>query len=78
MARSMFAKGEFIEIYMDVTLETAELRDPKGLYKKARRGELPHFTGIDSDYEVPVAAEIELETDNVTITECVDKILKYI
>src|SRR5438105_4533618 len=53
MARSLLREGEFIEVYVDTPLEVAEVRDPKGLYKKARRGELVHFTGIDSPYEAP-------------------------
>ena len=52
MARSLFEPDEFLEIFVDVPIEIAEQRDPKGLYKKARRGELPNFTGIDSRYEV--------------------------
>ncbi len=78
MARGLFDTGEFVEIFMNVSLETAEDRDPKGLYKKARRGELPNFTGIDSDYEAPVSAEIELDGDRMTIEACVEKILRYI
>ena len=76
MARSLFEPDEFIEIYMNVSLETAEQRDPKGLYKKARRGELPHFTGIDSDYEVPENPELILPTDDLSIDDCVKEILK--
>lgn len=53
MARSLFKEGEFIEVFMDTPLEIAEIRDPKGLYAKARRGEIKNFTGIDSDYEPP-------------------------
>jgi bifunctional enzyme CysN/CysC len=76
MARALFEQDEFIEIYMNVSLETAEQRDPKGLYKKARRGELPHFTGIDSDYEVPEKPELELETGELSVDECVEEIIK--
>ena len=78
MARSLFEPGEFIEIYMDVSLETAESRDPKGLYKKARSGELPNFTGIDSAYEAPENAEVNVATDELSIAESVEKILKYL
>lgn len=77
MARSLFKANEFIEIYMDVPLETAEQRDPKGLYKKARRGELPNFTGIDSAYEAPESPEISLASDQLSIEQSVDKILKF-
>ena len=61
-ARALFGQDEFIEIYVDTTLAEAERRDVKGLYAKARRGELPHFTGIDSAYEVPEHAELVLDT----------------
>ncbi|MDA4846555.1 sulfate adenylyltransferase subunit CysN [Hoeflea poritis] len=63
MAREMFEEGEFVEIFVDTPLEVAEERDPKGLYRKARRGELPNFTGIDSPYEAPEAPEFRLETE---------------
>ncbi|MEM7188786.1 MAG: sulfate adenylyltransferase subunit CysN, partial [Pseudomonadota bacterium] len=61
MAREMLEDGEFVEVFVDTPLEICEARDPKGLYKKARAGELKNFTGIDSDYEVPEAAEITLK-----------------
>lgn len=77
MARELFDAGEFIEVYVNVTLDQAEERDPKGLYKKARRGELPNFTGIDSAYEVPEIPEIELKTSERSVEECVEQILKY-
>ena len=66
MARSLVEPGEFIEIFVDTPLAVAEARDTKGLYKKARRGELKNFTGIDSAYEVPEAAEIHLDTAELT------------
>ena len=78
MARAMFGEGEFIEIYVDTPLEVAEERDPKGLYKKARRGELPNFTGIDSEYQPPVAAELELNTNEMSIDECVQRVVALI
>lgn len=61
-ARSIFKPGEFIEIFIDAPLDVCETRDPKGLYKKARSGEIKFFTGIDSRYEVPEAPEIHLKT----------------
>jgi bifunctional enzyme CysN/CysC len=61
-ARELFAEGEFIEVFVDTPLAEAERRDVKGLYAKARRGELPHFTGIDSAYEPPEHAELVLDT----------------
>jgi bifunctional enzyme CysN/CysC len=62
MAREMFAEGEFLEVFVDTPLEVAEQRDVKGLYAKARAGEIRNFTGIDSPYERPDAAEIVLKT----------------
>ena len=78
MARALFAEGEFVEVFCDVPLDVAEQRDPKGLYRKARRGELPHFTGIDSPYEAPEAAEITIPTAELSVEECVAKFLEYI
>jgi bifunctional enzyme CysN/CysC len=62
MARSLFKEGEFIEVFVDTPLEVAEQRDPKGLYAKARKGEIKNFTGIDSPYQVPDTAEIVVQT----------------
>jgi bifunctional enzyme CysN/CysC len=62
MARRLVEEGEFIEIFVDTPLAVAELRDPKGLYRKARRDELKNFTGIDSPYEPPEEAEIHIDT----------------
>src|SRR3546814_5797580 len=62
MAREMFAEGEFLEVFVDTPLEVAEQRDVKGLYAKARAGEIRNFTGIDSPYEVPEDAEFDLDT----------------
>jgi len=62
LARGLLAEGEFLEVFVDVPLAVAELRDPKGLYAKARRGELKNFTGIDSPYELPETAELRLDT----------------
>ncbi|MCB1672376.1 MAG: sulfate adenylyltransferase subunit CysN [Gammaproteobacteria bacterium] len=75
MARALFEAGEFVEIHIDVPLEIAEQRDPKGLYKKARKGELPNFTGIDSAYEAPDAAELILRTGELSVDECVERVL---
>jgi bifunctional enzyme CysN/CysC len=61
MARALLPVGEFIEVFVDVPLPVAEARDAKGLYAKARRGELANFTGIDSPYEPPQAAEIRID-----------------
>ncbi|NCF44387.1 MAG: sulfate adenylyltransferase subunit CysN [Proteobacteria bacterium] len=72
MARSLLDGQGFSEVFLDVALEIAEARDPKGLYKKARRGELPNFTGIDSPYEAPESADLTLDTSQLSIDECVD------
>ena len=78
VARALFEEGEFAEVFVNVSLEVAESRDPKGLYKKARQGDLPNFTGIDSDYEVPAAPEIEVKSDELDLEACVSKILDYL
>jgi bifunctional enzyme CysN/CysC len=75
MARSLVEEGEFIEVHVDAPLAVAEQRDVKGLYKKARRGELKNFTGIDSAYEEPVDPELHLATDKVSPDEAVDRII---
>jgi len=64
LARSMVAEGEFVEIFVDTPLSVVEQRDPKGLYRKARKGELKNFTGIDSPYEVPESPDLRVETMN--------------
>lgn len=75
LARSRFEPGEFVEVFVDTPLAECERRDPKGLYAKARRGELVNFTGIDSDYEPPEAPEIRLDTVGDTAEACVERIL---
>ncbi|RYP65554.1 hypothetical protein DL771_008252 [Monosporascus sp. 5C6A] len=77
------AQGEdepipFIEVFADIPLEVAEQRDPKGLYKKARAGEIPHFTGISSPYEAPENAEIIVKTHEQSVEECVATIVKWL
>jgi bifunctional enzyme CysN/CysC len=74
--RSLFEADEFIEVFIDTPLEECERRDVKGLYAKARRGELKNFTGIDSDYEPPQQPEVHLRTLGATPEECVEEILK--
>ncbi|QNI33152.1 adenylyl-sulfate kinase [Alloacidobacterium dinghuense] len=74
-ARSSFDSEEFLEIFVDASLEECERRDPKGLYAKARRGELVNFTGIDSKYEIPETPDIRLDTVAYNAEECVDQVL---
>ena len=78
MARDLVAEGEFIEVFVDTPLEEVEKRDPKGLYKKARRGELKNFTGIDSPYEAPEAPEIRIETLRYSPEEAADLIVQQL
>ena len=77
MARAMLEEGEFIEIYVDTPLEEAERRDVKGLYKKARAGELKNFTGIDSPYEAPANPEIRVNTVELSPEEAADRIIRH-
>ena len=75
MARGLVADGEFIEIFVDAPLAVAEERDPKGLYRKARRGELKNFTGIDSPYEAPETPEIRIDTAALPPEAAADQVL---
>ena len=77
-ARARFKPGEFVEIFVDTPLDECERRDPKGLYAKARRGELANFTGIGSEYEPPETPEICLDTTRLTPEECVDQIIAFL
>jgi bifunctional enzyme CysN/CysC len=76
MARDLFAPGEFLEVFVDAPLAECERRDPKGLYAKARRGELKNFTGIDSAYERPENPELKLDTQACSAAECADLIVE--
>ena len=78
MARALFADSEFIEVFVDTPIDVAESRDPKGLYVKARRGELKNFTGVDSPYEVPEHPELRLDTTRSTAEECAQEILRHL
>ena len=78
MARALVEDGEFIEIFVDAPLAVAEERDPKGLYRKARRGELKNFTGIDSPYETPEHAEIRVDTTANTPESAADRIISIL
>lgn len=77
-AKEKLPTGEFIEVYIDTPIEVCEQRDPKGLYKKARAGEIKHFTGIDSTYDVPVNPELHVKTDELSIAECAEQIVNYL
>lgn len=74
MVRGLMAEGEFIEVFVDTPLHVAEQRDPKGLYRKARRGEISGFTGIDAPYEPPQDAEIVIDTSILSIDESVERV----
>ena len=75
MVRGMMQPGEFVEVFVDTPLEVAEARDVKGLYAKARAGQLKNFTGIDSPYEPPVHPEIRVDTTEMTPDEAADAII---
>ncbi|CJC48954.1 Adenylyl-sulfate kinase [Streptococcus pneumoniae] len=76
--RDLLAADEFIEIFVKCPIEECEKRDPKGLYKKARKGDIKDFTGIDSPYEEPEQAELIVETHKYSIEECAEQIVKYL
>ena len=78
MARSLMAPDEFIEIFVDTPLEICEQRDPKGLYRKARRGELRNFTGLDSPYERPEAPELILDAFNERAEDLADHVITFL
>lgn len=78
LVRNMFAPEEFFEIFLNCPIQVCENRDPKGLYKKARKGEISDFTGITSPYEIPNHPEIIIDTNKKTIEESVEKILSYL
>lgn len=74
VVRELVETGEFIEVYVNCSVETCEKRDPKGLYKKARNAEIPNFTGVSAPYEEPENPEIILDTELYSIEECVDQL----
>jgi len=76
--RHFVEEDEFIEVFVDTPLEVCEQRDPKGLYRKAREGEIANFTGISSPYEELSKAEIHIKTDIISLDETVDKIINYL
>jgi len=78
IAKSLVKYNEFVEVFVNTPLKICESRDPKGLYQKARNGDIKNFTGIDSPYEEPLEPRIELQTDKLNIRQCCDKIIKYL
>jgi bifunctional enzyme CysN/CysC len=75
MARALVDEGEFVEVHVDTPLAVAEQRDVKGLYAKARRGELPNFTGIDSPYEAPESPELRVDTVTMTAEQAAEAVV---
>jgi adenylylsulfate kinase len=78
LARGLVPKGDFIEIFCDADLSVCETRDPKGLYRKARAGQIPEFTGISSPYEAPENPELRLHTGRATVQACIEDLLTYL
>jgi adenylylsulfate kinase len=78
MVRSIVKPEEFLEIYIDAPLDVCEKRDPKGLYKKARAGEIKQFTGIDSPYEAPEKPDIVVKTGEFSLEECADQVINWL
>lgn len=73
--RGLLEQGEFVEVFVDTPIEVCEARDPKGLYKKARAGEISNFTGIDAPYEAPQAPEVHLDTDTLSVDEAATRVV---
>jgi len=78
MVRSLFSKGEFVEVYISTDLSVCEGRDPKGLYKKARAGDIKNFTGIDSVYEAPVSPELVIDAGSLSVEAAAQEIFNYL
>ena len=78
LVRKLFPAGEFIEVFMNTPIETCESRDPKGLYQKARSGQIKDFTGIDSPYELPAHPELRLDTSRMSVGDCVEVLIAYL
>ncbi len=76
--RALFEPGDFLEVYVEADVETCEGRDPKGLYKKARAGEIPEFTGVSAPYEAPERPELVLPTKSQSVEESVDRLVGYL
>lgn len=78
LVRDLVDEGRFIEVYIDTPLDVCESRDPKGLYKKARAGEIANFTGINSDYEAPDSPEVHIKTAELSVEASAQKIISYL
>jgi adenylyl-sulfate kinase len=78
LVRDLIGPGDFVEVFVSTPLEVCEQRDSKGLYARAREGAIKNFTGISSPYEAPEAAEIEIDSSKLSITECVDHVIRYL
>lgn len=78
MAKNMLAPDEFIEVYIDTPISVCEQRDPKGLYKKARVGEIKNFTGIDSAYDIPLAANLVIKTAEQSVQGSAQQVVNYL
>lgn len=76
--RSLVEDGEFVEVFIDTPIEVCESRDPKGLYKKARKGEIPNFTGISSPYEKPKNAELVIKNTGILVEEAAQEVINYL
>lgn len=78
IVRDLLPEGQFVEVFVDAPLEICKDRDPKGLYQKAERGEIKQFTGIDSPYEIPEAAEVHIDASSKSVAESVNQLLEYL
>jgi adenylylsulfate kinase len=78
LVRKLFDKNQFLEVFVDASLETCEKRDPKSMYKKARKGEIKNFTGISSPYEPPINPEIHVDNNNISLEEVTMQIIDYL
>ncbi|RUL48052.1 adenylyl-sulfate kinase [Lysinibacillus antri] len=78
VVRALVEEGEFVEVYVQCSVEECERRDPKGLYNKARNGEIPNFTGISAPYEAPDNPELVVDSENFSVEECTEQIIKFL
>ncbi len=75
-ARGLFEPGDFLEVFVDASLESCTARDPQGLYAKAKRGEIRNFTGLDSPYEPPERPDLRLDTEKLAPEECFELVMR--